>query len=129
MPAAAALRILIVDDQTSMRSLIRASLQQLGFREIFEACDGEEGLRQLLTRQVNLVISDFNMPKLNGLDLLRAVRSHGPIAKTVFIMLTGSADRDLVQSAVKHGVNNLLVKPFTTATLKQKLEDVVGALS
>ena len=129
MPAAASLRILIVDDQASMRSLIRATLNQIGLKEVSEAPDGEEGLRHLLTRPVNLVISDFNMPKLNGLDLLRAVRSHGPIAKTAFIMLTGSADRELVQAAVKHGVNNLLVKPFTAATLKQKLEDVVGVLT
>ena len=129
MPAAASLRILIVDDQASIRSLIRAALHRIGLTEVAEASDGEEALRILLTRPVSLVISDFNMPKVNGLELLRAVRGHPPISKVGFIMLTGSADRELVQKAVQHGVNNLLVKPFTAASLKQKVEDVVGALA
>ncbi|HMP62801.1 MAG TPA: response regulator, partial [Phenylobacterium sp.] len=76
----------------------------------------------------NLVITDFNMPKLDGLGLLRAIRAHGPIAKTAVIMLTGRADRELVQRAVQFGVNNYLVKPFTTQTLKEKIEAVFGPL-
>jgi two-component system, chemotaxis family, chemotaxis protein CheY len=75
------------------------------------------------------VITDFNMPKLDGLGLLRAIRSHGPISKTAVIMLTGRADRELVQRAVQYGVNNYLVKPFTTQTLKEKIEAVFGTLS
>ena len=129
MPAAASIKVLIVDDQQTMRSLIRSGLQQLGFSEFSEAADGEDGLRSLLTRPAQLVISDFNMPKLDGLGLLRAVRAHPPLAKTAFIMLTGRADKELVQRAVQFGVNNYLVKPFTVATLKEKLEAVFGALS
>ena len=129
MPAASALHVLIVDDQQTMRSLVRNSLQQLGVREITEAADGEAGLRQVIARPVHLVISDFNMPNLDGLGLLRAIRAHPPIKTTAFIMLTGRADRELVQRAVQFGVNNYLVKPFTVAQLKEKLEAVFGPLT
>lgn len=129
MPAASAIHTLIVDDQTSMRSLIRTSLQQLGFREFREAADGEAGLREMIIKPAHLVISDFNMPKLDGLGLLRAVRAHPPTAGTAFIMLTGRADRELVQRAVQFGVNNYLVKPFTVAQLKDKVEGVFGPLT
>ena len=129
MPAASSLRVLIVDDQHSMRLLIRNSLQQLGFKDLDEAGDGEDGLRKLITQPAHLVIADFNMPKLDGLELLRAVRLHPPTSKTAYIMLTGSADKDLVQRAVKFGVNNYVVKPFTVATLKGKIEAVFGPLT
>ena len=76
-----------------------------------------------------MVISDFNMPKLDGLGLLRSIRAHEPIKSTAFIMLTGRADKELVARAVQFGVNNYLVKPFTVATLKQKLEGVFGVLT
>ncbi|HEX2560861.1 response regulator [Phenylobacterium sp.] len=129
MPAASSLKTLIVDDQQTMRSLVRTSLHALGISNTKEVADGEDALRFLLTAQVNLVITDFNMPKLDGLGLLRAIRAHPPIAKTAVIMLTGRADRELVQRAVQFGVNNYLVKPFTTQTLKEKIEAVFGALT
>ena len=129
MPAAAAIHTLIVDDQASMRSLIRTSLQQLGFREFREAADGEAGLRQMITQPAHLVISDFDMPNLDGLGLLRAVRAHPPTSKAAFIMLTGRADRELVARAGQFGVNNYLVKPFTVAQLKEKVETVFGPLT
>jgi two-component system chemotaxis response regulator CheY len=129
MPASSSLTCLVVDDQQTMRSLVRTGLQQLGFRTIYEAPDGEEGLRHMLSRPIHLVISDYNMPKLDGLGLLRAIRSHPPIQKTAFIMLTGRADRELVQRAVQYGVNNYLVKPFTVATLKEKIEAIFGVLA
>ena len=128
MPAASSISCLVVDDQQTIRSLVRTGLQQLGFSSINEAADGEDGLRYLLTRPVNLVISDYNMPKLDGLGLLRAIRSHPPIQKTAFIMLTGRADKELVQRAVQFGVNNYLVKPFTVGVLKEKIETVFGPL-
>lgn len=129
MPAAAALKVLIVDDQQTMRSLVRNGLREIGVTDLREAVDGEDGLRQLLTMPVNLVISDYNMPKLDGLGLLRAVRAAPQLRSTGFIMLTGRADGDLVKRAVQFGVNNYLVKPFTVATLRQKIEDVYGALT
>lgn len=131
MPVAKALTVLVVDDQQTIRSLARIGLAELGVGEVVEAEDGEDGLRVLLTRKepVHLVISDYNMPKMNGLSLLRAVRAHGPISKTAFIMLTGRADKAMVLSAVEHGVNNYLVKPFTTDSLREKLEAVLGPLT
>ena len=123
MPAAASLKVLVVDDQQTMRSLVRSGLQQLGFKDIRECGDGEDGLRAMLTSKAHLVISDYNMPKLDGLGLLRAIRS------TAFIMLTGRADKELVQRAVQFGVNNYLVKPFTVQTLKEKIEAVFGPLT
>jgi two-component system chemotaxis response regulator CheY len=130
MPVATSLPVLIVDDQQTMRSLVRSGLQQLGFKDFKEAADGEAGLRTILTEGVvKLVISDYNKPKLDGLGLLRAIRSHPPIRTTAFIMLTGRADKDLVARAVQFGVNNYLVKPFTVATLKEKIEAVFGPLT
>ena len=129
MPAAASLQCLVVDDQMTMRSLVRTSLQQIGVRDIREAADGEIALREMIARPAHLIISDFNMPNLDGLGLLRAVRAHPPTSRAAFIMLTGRADRELVQRAVQFGVNNYLVKPFTTAQLKEKLEAVFGPLT
>lgn len=129
MPAPSSIPCLVVDDQQTIRSLVRTGLQQLGFKTIHEAPDGEEGLRHMLSRPVQLVISDYNMPKLDGLGLLRAIRSHPPIQKTAFIMLTGRADKELVQRAVQFGVNNYLVKPFTVGTLKEKIEAIFGVLA
>ncbi|MEO8114093.1 MAG: response regulator [Phenylobacterium sp.] len=131
MTAAASLNTLVVDDQQTMRALVRNGLQELGVKNIGEAFDGEDGLRHLLTATppFNLVITDFNMPKLDGLELLRAIRAHPPTKGTAVIMLTGRADRELVQRAVQFGVNNFLVKPFTIAQLRGKIEEVFGALT
>ncbi|MGC9271340.1 response regulator [Acidiphilium sp.] len=130
MPIAKELTILVVDDQQTIRSLARLGLEQLGIGEILDAVDGEQALKVILTRKqpVHLVISDYNMPNLNGLSLLRAVRAHPPISKIGFIMLTGRADKEMVMTAVQHGVNNYLVKPFTVDTLKEKIEAVLGPL-
>jgi two-component system, chemotaxis family, chemotaxis protein CheY len=129
MPAASSIKVLVVDDQLTIRSLVRTGLQQIGISDIQEAADGEAGLRALIEKGSHLIISDYNMPKLDGLGLLRAVRAHPPTAKTAFIMLTGRADKELVQRAVQYGVNNYLVKPFTVQTLKEKIEAVFGKLS
>ena len=129
MPAASSISVLVVDDQMTIRSLVRSGLQQLGFQDIREAADGELALRSLLTQPAHLIISDYNMPKLDGLGLLRAVRAHPPFRTTAFIMLTGRADNDLVQRAVQFGVNNYLVKPFTVQILKEKIEAVFGGLT
>lgn len=129
MPIAATLDTLIVDDQRSTRQLVRESLNQLGFKQIRECEDGAEARDLLQTVGVQLIFSDLNMPNLDGLGLLRAVRSHPAIGKTAFIMLTGRADTALVQEAIKLGVNNYIVKPFNIETLKKKVEAVVGRLT
>ncbi|MGQ2989605.1 MAG: response regulator [Brevundimonas sp.] len=129
MPAAASLKVLVVDDQQTIRSLVRVGLKDIGVVDIREAVDGEDGLRQALSLQTHLIISDFNMPKLDGLGLLRAIRSAPQLKSIGFIMLTGRADGDLVRRAAQFGANNFLVKPFTVASLRQKIEDVYGALT
>lgn len=129
MPSAATLEILVVEDQRSMRALVRQSLMDIGIHRITESEDGQAALAHLQTRRVDLILSDLNMPNLDGLGLLRAVRGHPQISKTAFIMLTGRADRDMVQEAVKLGVNNYIVKPFTLEALKKKIEAVVGVLT
>jgi two-component system chemotaxis response regulator CheY len=129
MPVASALKVLVVDDQQTIRSLVRNGLREIGVTDVREASDGEDGLRALLTSPANLVISDYNMPKLDGLNFLRAVRAAPQLKNVGFIMLTGRADGDLVQRAVQFGVNNYLVKPFTVATLREKIEGVYGALT
>lgn len=130
MPTAANFKVLVVDDQLTIRSLVRSGLKELGILDVHEAADGEDAFKTLASgRAFNLVISDFNMPKLDGLSLLRAVRAYEATKSVAFIMLTGRADRDLVQRAAQFGVNNYLVKPFTVATLKEKIEAVFGALT
>ncbi|GAM96591.1 chemotaxis regulator [alpha proteobacterium U9-1i] len=129
MPAASAIRVLVVDDQMTMRALVRSALQQMGITDVGDAVDGEDGLKQLALRPVELVISDYNMPKVDGLEFLKAIRGQERTRKSAFIMLTGRSDKELVQRAVQYGVNNYLAKPFTTAELKKKIEQVFGPLS
>ncbi|MGB8276974.1 MAG: response regulator [Methylovirgula sp.] len=128
MPFASAIRALIVDDQLTSRALIRDGLQQLGFEDIEMAADGEQGLKVMMQKPAHLIISDLNMPKLDGLGFLRAVRANPPTKNAAFIMLTGRGDRELIERAVKCGVNNYLVKPFTMPTLKGAIEAVLGRL-
>lgn len=128
MPFASALRVLIVDDQLTSRALIRDGLQQLGIEDIEMAADGEQGLKVMMQKPAHLIISDLNMPKLDGLGFLRAVRANPPTKNAAFIMLTGRGDRELIERAVKCGVNNYLVKPFTMPTLKGAIEAVLGRL-
>jgi two-component system, chemotaxis family, chemotaxis protein CheY len=129
MPAASAINALIVDDQLTMRALIRSTLQQMGVVNMRDAVDGEEALARLAERPANLIISDYNMPRLDGLGLLRAVRANPQTQKAAFIMLTGRADKELVQRAAQFGANNYLVKPFTLVSLKEKIEQVFGVLT
>jgi two-component system chemotaxis response regulator CheY len=108
--------------------LVRDGLQEIGIKNIAFASDGEQALKQMMTQPSHLIISDFNMPKLDGLGLLRAIRKHGPTQKTPFIMLTGKGDKELLQKAIQSGLNNYLTKPFTVPALKTALEAVVGQL-
>lgn len=128
MPFANAIRAMIVDDQLTSRALIRDGLQQLGIEQIEMAPDGEVALKSLLQKPAHLVISDLNMPKLDGLQFLQAVRAHPSTQKSAFIMLTGRGDRALIERAIKLGVNNYLVKPFTIDVLKGAIEAVFGKL-
>lgn len=128
MPQTQNLKILIVDDQQSMRGLLRYGLQQLGIRQVTEAKDGGEALQALLTTKFDLVISDWNMDGMDGLTLLKTIRANAMIKKTPFIMSTGQKDQEKVREAIQAGVNNYIVKPFNVETLKKKMEAVIGKL-
>lgn len=129
MPAASAIKVMVVDDQTSMRAMIRRTLQDLGFRDIRDKASAPEALEAVRADRVHLIISDYNMPDMDGLQFLQEVRADPQIGKTVFIMLTASAEKEIVQKAAQMGVNNYVVKPFAPASLKEKIERVFGALT
>lgn len=128
MPIASALRVLVVEDQASMRALVVAALRGLGIGQIAEAADGEAGLRALLLAPAQLILSDAEMPGMDGVSLLRAVRAHPPIASTGFIMLTGRAEKAFVEKCIGYGVNNYILKPVTPEVLREKIERVMGKL-
>jgi two-component system chemotaxis response regulator CheY len=119
---------MVVDDQTSMRAMIRRTLQDLGFKDIRDKAGPVEALAAIKSDRVHLIISDYNMPDMDGLQFLEAVRQDPVIGKTVFIMLTGSADKEVVQKAAALGVHNYVLKPFAPAALKEKIEPVFGEL-
>ena len=129
MQAAAALKVLIVDDQFSVRQMTRLTLEQIGIRNVYESENGKDALNKASVQPLDLIISDYNMPEMDGLALLRAVRGHPAVRKLPFILLTGRGDRELVVKAAQAGVNNYLVKPFTQVTLREKIEQVIGKLS
>jgi len=129
MPAASDIKVMVVDDQTSMRAMIRRPLQDLGFRDVRDKAAAAEALDEIRANRVHLVISDYNMPDMDGLQFLQEVRKDPVIGKTVFIMLTASAEKEIVQKAAAMGVNNYVVKPFTPVALKDKIERVFGALT
>ena len=121
MPVASSLRVLIVDDQTSVRMMTRMTLEEIGVREIHEAENGALAIAAAGVQTLDLIISDYNMPEMDGLGLLRAVRSHPSARKVPFILLTGRGDRELVVKAAQAGANNYVVKPFTATILKSKI--------
>jgi len=129
MPNAATLKVLVVDDQFSVRQMTRLTLEKIGVRMIHEAENGQEALLKAMSQPLDLIISDFNMPEMDGLGLLRAVRGHQAIRKLPFILITGRGDRELVVKAAQAGVNNYVVKPFDETLLRQKMEAVLGKIS
>ena len=120
------MNILIVDDYKTMLRIIRNLLKQLGFDNVDEATDGSEALQKLRDKPYGLVISDWNMEPMTGLQLLREVRKDVKLKAVPFIMITAESKTDNVVAAKAAGVNNYIVKPFNAATLKTKLESVIG---
>lgn len=118
--------ILIVDDYKTMLRIIRNLLKQLDFNNVDEAMDGSEALKKLREKQFDLVISDWNMEPMTGLQLLREVRSDIKLKTTPFIMVTAESKTENVVAAKEAGVSNYIVKPFNAETLKQKLISVLG---
>ncbi|NKB56794.1 MAG: response regulator [Alphaproteobacteria bacterium] len=118
--------ILIVDDYKTMLRIIRNLLKQLGFTNVDEAMDGGETLTKLRSAEFDLVISDWNMEPMTGLQLLKEVRADNTLKKTPFIMITAESKTENVVAAKEAGVNNYIVKPFNAATLRTKLSSVIG---
>jgi len=118
------MRILVVDDFASMRKIIKGLLKQIGFKNIEEADDGSTALEKLKVGEFGLIICDWNMPKVPGIEVLKAVRNDPQLKDLPFLMVTAEAKKDNVMEAVKAGVNQYIVKPFTAETLRKKLEKI-----
>ena len=118
------MKVLVVDDFATMRRIVKNVLKQIGFTEIVEADDGSTALEVLRQTKIDLIVSDWNMPKVTGLDLLKAVRSDESLKAMPFLMVTAEAQKDNVVQAVQAGVSNYVVKPFTAEALKEKLEKI-----
>lgn len=125
---ARSLRVLVVDDQASMRGLIRSYLRKLGFESIDEAESGSQAAKMLGEKPFNLVISDFNMDGGSGLDLLKTMRGHPVLKRIPVIMVTGNADKQTVTSVVQAGVNGYVVKPVSLEALKARVVHILGEL-
>lgn len=120
------IKVLIVDDFATMRRIVKNILTQLGYKSIIEADDGTTALNVLKQEKVGLIISDWNMPKMTGLDLLKNVRANPEWASIPFIMVTAEAQQDNIILAVKAKVSQYIVKPFTADTLGEKINKVLG---
>lgn len=121
------MKLLVVDDSSTMRRIIKNTLSRLGFNDVLEAEHGVEAWQILeKTPDVNVLITDWNMPEMNGLDLVRKVRAEKKYENMPIIMVTTEGGKTEVITALKAGVNNYIVKPFTPQVLKEKLEDVLG---
>ena len=119
--------ILIVDDYKTMLRIIRNLLKQLGFNNVDEATDGSAALQKLRDKEYHLVISDWNMEPMSGMQLLTEVRADTKLKNLPFIMITAESKTENVIAAKEAGVSNYIVKPFNAATLKTKLTSVIGA--
>lgn len=118
------IKILIVDDFSTMRRIIKNLLRDLGYNNTSEADDGLTALPMLQTGNYDLLITDWNMPGMQGIDLLRAVRADPRLSTLPVMMVTAEQKREQIIEAAKAGVNGYIVKPFTAQTLKEKLEKI-----
>ena len=118
-------RVLVVDDFATMRRIVKNILTQLGYKDIIEADDGTTAQEILNQEKIDLIISDWNMPKMTGLELLKYVRSTPDLADIPFIMVTAEAQQDNIILAVKAKVSQYIVKPFTADTLGEKIDKVM----
>jgi len=128
MAADKSMNVLVVDDYKSMVRIVRGMLNQLGFVNIDDAPDGAAAMALLKEKTYGLVLSDWNMQPVTGLELLKQVRAEERTKKTPFVMVTAEAKVENVIAARQAGVNNYVIKPFTLAVLKQKLTSVVGEI-
>lgn len=121
------MNVLIVDDFATMRRILKNILRQLGFTNISEADDGKTALQALKKEKYDLILSDWNMPGMPGIELLKAVRSDDELKNIPFLMVTAEAEKENIVEAVKLGVSNYIVKPFTAETMSEKLGKIFGS--
>ncbi len=119
------IKVLIVDDFATMRRILKNILKQLGFKNLVEADDGTTAWEALEGQKIDLIISDWNMPKMTGLELLKKVRASDGYNTTPFLMVTAEAQKQNVIEAVQAGVSNYVVKPFTAEAISDKLEKIL----
>ncbi len=123
------MKILIVDDFATMRRIIRNLLRELGFTNTHEADDGDTALPMLQSGNFDFVVSDWNMPRMTGLDLLRAVRADVNLNELPVLMVTAESKRERIVEAAEAGVNGYVVKPFTAGTLEEKINEIFARIS
>ena len=121
------LKFLVVDDFSTMRRIVKNLLQELGYNDITEADDGNTALPLLKGGSFDILITDWNMPGMPGLDLLKAVRADERLAKLPVLMLTAEAKREQIIEAAQAGVSGYVIKPFTAVTLKEKLDKILAS--
>ena len=117
--------ILFVEDSPTMRRIIANSLRQVGFDEIIEAENGVDALEKLEGKEIDLVVTDWNMPEMNGAELVKTLREMPPYAEVPIVMITTRGMKDDVMTAMKLGVNGYIVKPFTPEILQEKLKSIL----
>ena len=120
-------KFLVVDDFSTMRRIIKNLLQDLGYQNVVEADDGKTALPVLQAGGIDVLITDWNMPGMPGLELLKAVRSDEKLARMPVLMLTAEAKREQIIEAAQEGVSGYVIKPFTAETLKEKLDKILAA--
>ena len=118
------MKILVVDDFATMRKVVRNMLRQLGCENVLEAENGEEGFRMAQTDDFGLIVSDWNMPVMSGLEFLKAVRSEEKTKNTPFLMVTAEALKENIIQAIQSGASNYIVKPFTPQVFEEKLKAI-----
>lgn len=120
------IKILIVDDFATMRRILKNILKQIGFKNITEADDGTSAIEELQKESFDLVISDWNMPKMTGIELLKWIRANESMKHIPVLMVTAEAQKQNVIEAVKAGVTNYVVKPFTADSISEKIQKIFG---
>jgi two-component system, chemotaxis family, chemotaxis protein CheY len=121
------MKFLVVDDFSTMRRIVKNLLNDLGYAHVTEADDGTTALPMLKNGDFDFLITDWNMPGMPGLELLKAVRSDGRLSKMPVLMLTAEAKREQIIEAAQAGVNGYVIKPFTAVTLKEKIDKILDA--
>lgn len=123
------MKVLVIDDFPTMRRIIKNLLREIGYENVDEAEDGDSAFDKLKEGGFDFVVSDWNMPNMTGLELLKAVRAESGIKDIPFLMVTAEAAKENIVLAVEAGVNNYIVKPFTAAVLREKIEKIIEKLA